>query len=196
MAAAIAAKSVVSAGIVAKPARAGRVAPKASLSKVARPQNVQPTEVAITQASAMMIWQPINNKMFETFSYLPPLSDDEIAEQVDYIVDNGWTPCLEFSPADIAYTGSDNAIRMGPITPCYYDNRYWTMWKLPMFGCTDADQVLREVNNCSKAFSECYVRLVAFDPVHQVQVMGFLVQRPKNARDWQPPEGRSVAGGR
>jgi hypothetical protein len=23
----------------------------------------------------------------------------------------------------------------------YYDNRYWTMWKLPMFGCTDPIQV-------------------------------------------------------
>jgi hypothetical protein len=23
----------------------------------------------------------------------------------------------------------------------YYDNRYWTMWKLPMFGCTDPSQV-------------------------------------------------------
>lgn len=23
----------------------------------------------------------------------------------------------------------------------YYDNRYWTMWKLPMFGCTDPVQV-------------------------------------------------------
>jgi len=25
----------------------------------------------------------------------------------------------------------------------YYDNRYWTMYKLPMFGCTDASQVRR-----------------------------------------------------
>lgn len=23
----------------------------------------------------------------------------------------------------------------------YFDNRYWTMWKLPMFGCTDPVQV-------------------------------------------------------
>lgn len=26
----------------------------------------------------------------------------------------------------------------------YYDNRYWTMYKLPMFGCTDASQVCAE----------------------------------------------------
>jgi ribulose-bisphosphate carboxylase small chain len=54
--------------------------------------------------------------MFETFSYLPPLSDDQIARQVDYIVNNGWTPCLEFSEPELAYVGSQSAIRMGPVT--------------------------------------------------------------------------------
>lgn len=38
-----------------------------------------------------------HSKFFETFSYLPPLTNDQIAKQVDYIVNNGWTPCLEFS---------------------------------------------------------------------------------------------------
>ena len=46
-----------------------------------------------------------------------------------------------------------------------------------MFGCTDGDQVLREVANCRRAFPDCFVRLVAFDPVRQVQVGGFLVNR-------------------
>ncbi len=31
--------------------------------------------------------------MFETFSYLPPLSDEAIAKQVDYIVSNGEPLC-------------------------------------------------------------------------------------------------------
>ncbi len=33
-------------------------------------------------------------RMFETFSYLPPLTDAEISRQVDYIVNNGWSECL------------------------------------------------------------------------------------------------------
>ena len=57
-------------------------------------------------------------------------------------------------------------------------NRYWTMWKLPMFGCTDPSQVLKEVAECRKAFPQCYVRLAAFDSIKQVQVISFLVQRP------------------
>lgn len=49
--------------------------------------------------------------MFETFSYLPPLTDNQIAAQVDYIVNNGWTPCLEFSESDLAYVNNANVVR-------------------------------------------------------------------------------------
>ena len=75
---------------------------------------------------------------------------------------------------------------------CYYDNRYWTMWKLPMFGCTDPSQVLKESTSCTKAFPGAYVRLVAFDAKKQVQMCGFLVQRPKNAVEYTPVDKRSV----
>lgn len=55
-----------------------------------------------------------------------------------------------------------------------------------------AAQVLREVVACTKAFPDAYVRLVAFDNLKQVQCMGFLVQKPKSAKDWQPTKSRSV----
>ena len=74
----------------------------------------------------------------------------------------------------------------------YYDNRYWTMWKLPMFGCSDPSQVLKEVAACQVAFPRAYIRLVAFDNVKQVQCMGFLVQRPRDAVEYCPLEKRSV----
>ena len=35
------------------------------------------------------------NRMFETFSFLPPLSDADLTKQVQYLLNNGWTPCLE-----------------------------------------------------------------------------------------------------
>jgi hypothetical protein len=41
-----------------------------------------------------------------------------------------------------------------------------------MFGCTDPSQVLREIQSCERAFPDAYVRLVAFDPIRQVQVAG------------------------
>jgi ribulose-bisphosphate carboxylase small chain len=144
-------------------------------------------------ARSFMVWTPTNNKFFETFSFLPPLSNDEISKQVAYIVNNGWTPCLEFAEPEQAYVSSESSIRYGPVSSGYQDNRYWTMWKLPMFGCQNGEQVLGEMANCIKAFPEAYVRLVAFDSVRQVQMCGFLIHRPPNATEFQAPAKRSVA---
>jgi ribulose-bisphosphate carboxylase small chain len=146
----------------------------------------------LAKANRMMVWRPDNNKMFETFSYLPPLSDDQIARQVDYIVNNGWTPCLEFSEAELAYISSASTGRMGAVTSNYFDNRYWTMWKLPMFGCTDPVQVLREIDNATKAFPNAYIRMCAFDASRQVQVASMLVHRPAAAKEWRPVNQRQV----
>jgi len=132
---------------------------------------------APAKTSAMQVWTPINNRFFETFSFLPPLTDAQIAKQVVYLTSNGLTPCLEFEAASSAYSdfrpGTDLSI-----SSCMYENRYWSMWKLPMFGCSDPEQVLREIANCRNAFPDCFVRLVGFDAKKQVQATGMLVQRP------------------
>lgn len=73
----------------------------------------------------------------------------------------------------------------------YYDNRYWSMWKLPMFGCTDPGQVLREINACTRCFPESYVRLVAFDSISQCQTASFLVHRPGSGTDYTHPQVRT-----
>merc|ERR1712070_7635 len=143
-----------------------------------------------TQARNMMTWNPIGNTMYETFSFLPPLSDHEIAKQVDYIIANNWTPCLEIAPEATSSTQDVFASRIQCTTACYYDNRYWSLWKLPMFGCTNADEVLREISAAKRAFPDCFVRVCAFDSDKQVQMASFLVQRISTAL---PIEYRSVA---
>jgi ribulose-bisphosphate carboxylase small chain len=148
--------------------------------------------VSTSVANQMMVWQPVNNKQFETFSYLPPLTSDQIARQVDYIVGNGWVPCLEFAEADQAYVMSTSTIRFKGVSSGFYDNRYWTMWKLPMFGCSDPSAVLSEIAKASKAFPASFIRLVAFDNVRQVQIISFLVQRPKGTTDYCELSKRSV----
>eukprot|EP00198_Chlamydomonas_reinhardtii_P013071 XP_001702408.1 ribulose-1,5-bisphosphate carboxylase/oxygenase small subunit 2 [Chlamydomonas reinhardtii] len=108
--AAVIAKSSVSAA-VARPARSS-VRPMAALKPAVKAAPV----AAPAQANQMMVWTPVNNKMFETFSYLPPLSDEQIAAQVDYIVANGWIPCLEFAESDKAYVSNESAIRFGSVS--------------------------------------------------------------------------------
>lgn len=62
--------------------------------------------------------------------------------------------------------------------PGYYDGRYWTLWKLPMFGCNDASQVLREIQDCKKTYPNAYIRCLGFDNKQQVQCMAFVIQKP------------------
>ena len=64
------------------------------------------------------------SRKFETFSYLPPMTDAEIRKQVEYLVKKGWNPAIEHTE------------------PRYLGDSYWYMWKLPMFGETDVDRVL------------------------------------------------------
>jgi hypothetical protein len=45
---------------------------------------------------AVQVWTPVDNIKFETLSYLPPLTPDQIATQIDYMLANKWIPCLEF----------------------------------------------------------------------------------------------------
>merc|ERR1719183_3244843 len=104
--------------------------------------------IASVGVSCMQAYSPNNAKKYETLSYLPQLSNDEIRKQIDYMIRNAWTPCLEFTDDGDIYLNT----RMGP---GYYDNRYWSLYKLPMFGCTDSSDVIREIESCKKRISKC-----------------------------------------
>ncbi|XP_057979838.1 ribulose bisphosphate carboxylase small subunit, chloroplastic 3-like [Malania oleifera] len=121
----------------------------------------------------MKTWSPLNKK-FETLSYLPPLSDDQVARQIEYMLSKEWVPCLEFD--ELGTVRRENS-RM----PGYYDGRYWTLWKLPMFGCTDSSQVIAEIQECKKCYPNAYIRCLAFDNQHQCQCMSFLIQKPTSS---------------
>ncbi|KAF8407328.1 hypothetical protein HHK36_006455 [Tetracentron sinense] len=124
-----------------------------------------------SRTHCMKTWNPINNKKFETLSYLPSLSEDSIAKEIDYMISKEWIPCLEFDEVGHVYRNNSQI-------PGYYDGRYWTLWKLPMFGCNDPSQVLNEIQECKKTYPNAYIRCLAFDNKHQVQCMAFVIQKP------------------
>jgi len=63
-------------------------------------------------------------------------------------------------------------------SPGYYDGRYWTMWKLPMFGCTDAIQVVKELDACKAEYGDAFIRIIGFDNNRQVQCVSFIAYKP------------------
>jgi ribulose-bisphosphate carboxylase small chain len=97
-----------------------------------------------------------------TFSFLPDLTDEEIALQLRYAIGNGWAISVES-------TGD----------PCPGGN-LWEMWGLPMFGLQDPAGALAEVNECRAAYPGRHIRVSAYDARHgrQTTALSFLVNRP------------------
>ncbi|XP_028783175.1 ribulose bisphosphate carboxylase small chain, chloroplastic-like [Neltuma alba] len=141
---------------------------------VSKKTNTDITSIASNggRVSCMLVWPPLGKKKFETLSYLPPLSPESLLKEVDYLLRNGWVPCLEFQ-VDYPFVYRDNHK-----SPGYYDGRYWTMWKLPMFGCTDPTQVLKELEEAKKEYPRAHVRIIGFDSFRQVQCISFIAYRP------------------
>ncbi|XP_021734008.1 ribulose bisphosphate carboxylase small chain 1, chloroplastic [Chenopodium quinoa] len=177
------ASSVISSTTVAAvnrtPAQASMVAPFNGLkSTVAFPvtkKNDDITSVASNggRVQCMQVWPPVGKKKFETLSYLPPLTTESLLSEVQYLLNKGWVPCLEFE------TEHGFVYRENHRSPGYYDGRYWTMWKLPMFGCTDPTQVVNELEEAKKAYPNAFIRIIGFDSFRQVQCISFIAYKPE-----------------
>src|SRR3569832_2850405 len=86
----------------------------------------------------------VSSRKFETFSYLPEMTKEQIRKLVEYIVSKGWNPAVEHVEPENAF------------------DHYWYMWKLPMFGETNVDTFLVVAVVCLLVFSKNHVRLVCF----------------------------------
>lgn len=93
----------------------------------------------------------------ETFGFLPPLSQDEIYDQISYIIAQGWTPAIEHEHPAQAF------------------NQYWTMWKLPFFGEQNLARVVEELEACHRSYPNHHVRLIGYDNYTQGQGSSFVV---------------------
>ncbi|KAH7556870.1 hypothetical protein ACOSP7_026152 [Xanthoceras sorbifolium] len=160
-------------------AQASMVAPFTGLKSNSAFPVTRKTNTDITSLSSnggrvqcMKVWPPLGLKKFETLSYLPPLSDASLLKEVDYLLRSGWVPCLEFELEHGFVYRENNR------SPGYYDGRYWTMWKLPMFGCNDATQVLKELEEAKKTYPTAFIRIIGFDNRRQVQCISFIAYKP------------------
>lgn len=103
-------------------------------------------------------------RRYETLSYLPPLTDQQIVKQIEYMLEQGYIPGVEFEenpkPSD----------------------HHWTMWKLPLFNATSSQEVLTEVRECRTEYPGCYIRVIGFDNIKQCQTVSFIVHKPNSTR--------------
>ena len=114
------------------------------------------------------------------FSFLPDLTDAEIALQIEYGLNKGYAWSVEYT--------DDPHPR----------NTYWEMFGMPLFDLHDAAGVMVELNACRQTFPQHYIRLMAFDSTRGVEsiVMSFIVNRPANEPGFsltrQEVNGRSL----
>ncbi len=99
-----------------------------------------------------------------TFSFLPDLSDAEVAAQIHYALNQGWAISVEYT--------DDPHPR----------NYYWEMWGNPMFDLRDAAGALAEVRSARKMYPQTYIRVNAFDATRGFETtrLSFIVNRPAN----------------
>ncbi|MGI8558771.1 MAG: ribulose bisphosphate carboxylase small subunit [Solirubrobacteraceae bacterium] len=99
-----------------------------------------------------------------TFSYLPEMTDEQLAAQIRYAVGNGWAMMVEHT--------DDPHPR----------NSLWDMWEQPRFD-VEAEQtgmILDDVNAARAAFPKRYIKLVAYDSSlgRQTTMLSIMVHRP------------------
>jgi ribulose-bisphosphate carboxylase small chain len=96
------------------------------------------------------------------FSFLPDLTDEQIARQVDYSIGRGWAISVE---------STDDP---------HPRNTYWEMWGPPVFDPPDTAAVLADIAACREAHPDRYVKVSAFDSSSGWETvrLSFLVQRP------------------
>ncbi len=99
----------------------------------------------------------------ETFSFLPPFTQEEVYAQINYMLSQGFTPSIEHED------------------PALASSVYWPMWKLPFFGETDMGNVVAELEACHRAYPDHHVRLIGYDSYTQSQGVCFVVYRGKTA---------------
>jgi len=97
---------------------------------------------------------------YETLSFMPPLTDQQIALQIQFMLDKGFIPAIEFQEDP---------------TPAMH---HWTLWKLPLFGGASAQEVVNEVRECRSEYPNSYIRVIGFDNIKQCQMVSFIVYRP------------------
>ncbi len=93
----------------------------------------------------------------ETFGFLPKLTQDEVYDQIAYLISQGLTPAIEHEH------------------PSGANQHYWPMWKLPMFGATDLNAVIDELDACRRSYPDHHVRLIGYDNYSQSQGVCFVV---------------------
>ena len=94
-------------------------------------------------------------------SYLAQLDDHQLARHIQYLLDEGFVPAIEYVRQPDPH------------------NHYWDMWKLPLFQARAVEDVLTEIQACETARPDCFIKLIGYDRRRQTQEVSLMVHQPR-----------------
>jgi ribulose-bisphosphate carboxylase small chain len=100
------------------------------------------------------------------FSFLRPLTDEQIERQVRYAIAQGWPIGIEYSDESPP------------------PNSYWEMWGLPLFDAREPGPIMERLREARAAHPDAYIKINAYDsrPGRQTVALSFIVDRPQRER--------------
>jgi ribulose-bisphosphate carboxylase small chain len=109
---------------------------------------------------------------FETFAYLPPLSEQQILAQIEHLLAQGCLPQIEFmeNPSSADF--------------------YWEIWPLPATRVDatsgrakmTAAQISSQIEACARRNPFAYVAVAGYSPRTRSTVLRFVVKAPQEGQ--------------
>lgn len=110
---------------------------------------------------------------FETFSFLPPLSQAQIEAQTAHALKNQYIPAIEFAENP---TSADFYWRQWPIQPTKINS--FTNKPDPL----TAPHLAQQLEACARRHPYAFVRFTAYCPKTRQTVMSFITKTPQEGQ--------------
>ena len=103
------------------------------------------------------------SRKYETFAYLAEMDAAQIRAQIQGMLDKSWDVAIEHVEPERSHV------------------TYWYMWKLPLFGEWNIDNIMSELNACRNANPGHHVKVIGYDGSRQTQGLAMVVFRAEGA---------------
>jgi ribulose-bisphosphate carboxylase small chain len=110
---------------------------------------------------------------FETFAFLPPLSQTQIEAQAIHALKKGYIPAIEFAENP---NSADFYWRAWPIQPAKINAN--TGRPEPLSG----GQVANQIESCARRHPFAFVRFSAYNPVTRQTEVSFIAKTPQEGQ--------------
>ena len=103
------------------------------------------------------------NTRFETFSFLPPMSPNQVRLQAENILNQGCIPFIEFADDPRP------------------DETYWNLWPIPETREVTSTTIVSQVDSCARRNPYALIKLSGYDTTKKMYTTSFIVKTPLDA---------------